>query len=443
MRNKPLKEIAAVLGLSSDKTERVSHFAIDSRLIEAGGLFFALPGEKMDGHDFIEEIARKGAITAVVSRKYVGPDFGLELLRVEDVLEALHLLAKVAFSKRSEQVVGITGSMGKTTTKEFLATLLSARFRVAKTPGNYNTQLTFPLNLLNLEGEYDVLVLEMGMSAKGQIAKLVQIAPPDIAILTRIAPAGIPGLVGGLEAIAEAKAEIFSHPKTHLGILSCQAARFAKALYAGTMKKWIYGWKSDFEDYKMGDLVMEEVDGGVVIGDSPVITLPMEATHLRENFLAAVAGARALGLSWSDIQEKAKELKPFKQRFETIKRDGVTFIQDCYNANPDSVMAALTNLPKAKGKRIAVLGEMAELGEEAAKYHREVGVFASKHLDRVFCIGEEAKHLADAFSNRGKEAAHFNELAKIKEELFALVQPGDVVLVKGANSLKLWQLLEE
>ncbi len=445
MKGTTIKNIANILGIPSDCSKIISHFHIDSRLIEKGGLFFAIKGDKVDGHRFLEQVAAAGGVGAVVQRGYTGASFGLELLRVDRVEKALTILGKAAFAKRKEKVVAITGSMGKTTTKEFLATLLEAKYRVGKTPGNYNTQLTFPLTLLNLDGDYDVLVLEMGMSEKGQIKMLTELAPPDIAIVTRIAPAGIEQHVGGLGAVAQAKSEIFSHPKTQIGIISTQASRFKEVLYGGSIPKKIYGWKGDFEDWRAGDFVMEEKREGVFINDSPPISLSIEGAHLKENFLAAAAAARILGLSWHEIREKARELKPYKRRFEKIEKDGITFIQDCYNANPDSVCAALKNLPKpAQGRQlIGVLGTMPDLGNQSKEYHEKVGLFAQNHLDCVLSIGDGAKILGEAFSNQGKHTEHFLSLDEIREKLFSLIHPGDVVLIKGGNSLNLWKILEK
>lgn len=431
MFSRSLKGCADTLGVRIEIDAPIRKFAIDSRMVEGGDLFFAIKGNQVDGHQFLEQVAKKGAIGAVVSRGYAGSDFGLTLLRVDDVKDALQALAKEAFRGRKERVIAITGSMGKTTTKEFLATLLEARFRVAKTPGNQNTQLTLPLMLLNLEGDYDLLVLEMGMSQKGHIAKLVDIAPPDYAMITRIAPAGMEGFRGGLKAISEAKAEIFSSPKTTLGLVSVQAAQFP-AVMEGCPKK-IYGWKEDFYDARLGDFVMEE---GLYIEDSPRLEVPFEGRHLKENFLGAAAMGRILGLSWHEIQEKAKSLKPFEKRFEKIEREGVTFIQDCYNANPDSVMAAIDNLPRPQegGKVVGVLGKMPDLGDHSEHYHRAVGERATKAFDTFFSIGEEAKWMS--------AQRHYGQLADLKRDLFACIKPGDVVLIKGANSLKLWELLE-
>jgi len=445
MKGKTIQEIAQIIGVSSNCKKKITHFHIDGRLIEKGGLFFAIKGERVDGHQFLEQVAAAGGIGAVVRKGYTGADFGLELLRVNSVEKTLYKLGKIAFSNRKEKVIAITGSMGKTTTKEFLATLLEAKYRVGKTPGNYNTQLTFPLTLMNLDKEYDVLVLEMGMTEKGQIEKLVQLAPPDLAILTRIAPAGIEDFKGGLKAIAEAKGEIFSHPRTKMGIISAQAAQFKSVLYGGAIPKKIYGWKDDFEDFRSGDFVMEETVDGVVINDSPPIVLPIEPKHLLENFLAAAAVARMLGLSWHDIQKQANFLKPFKCRFEKIEKDGITFIQDCYNANPESVCAALENLPRpAEGRQvIGVLGTMPDLGRKTEHYHKKVGTFAQDHLDCVLSIGSGAELLGEAFSDKGKPSEHFLSLDEIRKKLFSLIHPGDVVLIKGANTLNLWEILEK
>lgn len=443
MRGKPFNQIISSLGQHCAVTKFIEHFHIDSRMVEPGGLFFAVKGERFDGHDFLGEVAQKGAVGAVVDQSYVGPDFGLELVKVENVTSALQQLAKEAFKLRREKVVAITGSMGKTTTKEFTAQLLSEKFKVGKTPGNYNTQLTLPLTILNFKEEYDVLVLEMGMGDHGQISKLVDIAPPDIAVVTKIAPAGMEDFRGGLEAISRAKGEIFSHEKTQLGITSAQAASFPAVLYGGRMPKWIYGWKKDLADPRGADFVMEKRGDCVVVNDSPPLPLSFEGDHIKENFLAAVAISRALGLSWNEIGRGAPKCTPYRLRFQKKEIDGVTFICDCYNANPESVKAALDNLPKPASscKVIGVLGMMPDLGEESSRYHQHIGEYASATLDELLSIGKYADQMAHAFSSSGKKAHHFAEMSEIKRELYAKIKPGDVVLIKGANSLNLWELL--
>lgn len=447
---KSLSYIAALLKLPCEQSRPIRTCQIDSREVQKGDLFFAITGKKVDGHQFLQEVAQKGAVGAVVSSAYQGEAYGLPLFRVDDVGASLQYLAKEVFKTRQEKVIAVTGSMGKTTTKEFLATLLSAKYKVGKTKGNQNTQLTFPLQILNLEEPLDWLVLEMAMNKQGEIAKLVQIAPPYLSIVTRIAPAGLERFEGGLEAVAKAKAEIFSHPRTEWGLISAQAAQFSEVLYRGGVPKKLYSWKEPQLDPRSVHFMMEAHAEGVVLLESdgsmsPPMALQFEASHLRENFLAAAAAARMLGLSWEEIRQKAKELTPFPKRFETIKKGGITFIQDCYNANPESMRAAFENLPRpeAGGKVVGVLGSMPDLGERAHYYHQCVGQWARSRFDCLLLVGEDAKEIQAAFCAEGKPGEHFSSLASVKEALERLVKPGDVVLIKGGNGHKLWELLEK
>ncbi len=241
MSHKSLKFLAGLLGLECSSEEVPRSFAFDSRKVEKGALFFALKGERCDGHQFLKEVAESGAIGAAVSMQYSGESFGLELIRTDDVLEALHLLAKKTFELRKGKVVAITGSVGKTTMKEFLATLLEGKFSVFKTRLSENSRITLPIQLLSLEEDHEIYVLEMAMTEPGQIERLAWIAPPDIAMVTAVAPAHVAFFNEGMEGIAKAKAEIFSHPKTEVGLLGPTAARFDELLKGGSCPKVIYG----------------------------------------------------------------------------------------------------------------------------------------------------------------------------------------------------------
>lgn len=422
-----LSQIATLLEVEPPKKDlECLHYCIDSRQVRPGSVFFAIQGEKFDGHSFLPQVFEQGAVAAIVSKPC--PGFEERTLSVQNVTVALQTLASFAAQKRNEKVVAITGSMGKTTTKEFLATLLEAKYRVFKTPGNQNTQLSVPLMLLNLEGEYDLLVIEMGMSAHGHIETLVKLIPPDLSIVTRIAPAGMEGFVGGLEAIAQAKSEIFSSPKTQLGLISRQAATYEAVCEAGALEKQLYA------NYRW-------VEGGIVVEGSPLLPLNFTADHLIENAVGAISAARLLGLSWSEIASKTGELKPFDKRFEVIEKRGVTFVQDCYNANPDSVIAALRNLPKVKGCAFGVLGTMPDLGVASQDYHHQVGLEATKYLDELLCIGEETGEMLKAFATSGKPVSHYSSLSDVQAALESKLTEGDVVLIKGANFLKLWNLM--
>jgi UDP-N-acetylmuramoyl-tripeptide--D-alanyl-D-alanine ligase len=412
--------------------------AIDSRHLKAGEVFFALSGERVDGHSFLFEISQKKAKAAVVSKEYQGPDFGLDLVYVENVLETLQKLAQEIFAERATQVIAVTGSVGKTTTKEFIATLLEEKFRIGKTPGTYNSQATLPLCILNATGEEKLFVMEMGMSLPGEITRLVQIAPPDIAFVGRLALAHAAFFPEGLEGIARAKAEILSHPKTQLAILNSDTRQFQAFQSLGIPQVALFG----DQEYQLvvsekGWRIMEK---GIL---SPEMTLPFEASHLRENFLGATVVARKLGMSWEEIFFQIPKLKLIPRRFERVERDGVVFINDSYNANPTSMRAAFENLPVAQeGRRIGILGEMRELGAFSEISHREIGELALDYFDQLLCFGRESAPLAEAFAKSGRSVQLFEEIAPLKEEMLRVVKPGDVVLIKGSNSKCMWTLLE-
>lgn len=422
----------------------VSGFKQDSRDVKPGDLFFAMKGERVDGHFYLNEIAAKGAIGAVVSKDYNGAEFGLTLIRVENVLESLHLLAKAVHALRKVRVVGVTGSVGKTTTKEFIATLLEGKFRVGKTPGNANSQVGVPLSILNSSGNEEVLVLEMGMSLPHEIEKLVNIAPPEVSIITKIALAHAAFFPDGLEGIAAAKAEILSHPLTRLSVLNHQVAGFS-SVHMRTCLKMTYGLEEEKSNCEY-TLCREGLEYFVKEkGDkTSLFTLPFSATHLCENFIGAAAVARAMGMQWPEIIRQADKLKVFKRRFERVDREGVVFINDSYNANATSMKAALTNLPvpRTGRKRIAVLGAMKELGEHTEKCHLDVAMIALENIDYLLCLGEECAPMVDVFQKAQKPVEYFDELDALKRRVFEIAQEGDVVLLKGSNSKKLWMVLE-
>ncbi|HKZ00520.1 MAG TPA: UDP-N-acetylmuramoyl-tripeptide--D-alanyl-D-alanine ligase [Rhabdochlamydiaceae bacterium] len=446
MKGQSLAKWAKLLKIDEPNDSPVIAVEVDSRKVKRGALFFALKGEKFDGHDYLKEVAEKGAVGAIVSKKFQGEISGFPLLRVDDVVEALHLFAKEEINQHHCKIVGVTGSVGKTTTKEFIAKLLEGKFCVAKTPGNANSQVGFPLSLLNQDAEEEVLVAEMGMSHQGEITKLVDIAPPDVAVITKVALAHSEFFLDGLDGIAAAKAEILAHPKTGFAIINASAAQFECVMNNGSCKKKVYGVgdESDQSDWKL-----RIFPDGLRLEDgksfSPLFSLPFKASHLCENFLAAAAVARHFGLSWEEIIVRAQMLRGYKMRFEVIERNGIVIINDSYNANPTSMRAALSNLPKPeKGcQTIAVIGEMKELGKFSEKSHREIGQFALECVDRLLCYGKGCSPMMEIFSEANRPAEFFHALNDLKERLFQIAKPGDVVLLKGSNGNKLWRIIDE
>ena len=411
-----LRKIANWLGLECDRHLPIVSFAIDSREVEKGSIFFALSGEKVHGHDFLQEVSRKGAFAAVVESDYRGENFGLVLFYVDDVVRALQDVARKALLERKTRVIGITGSIGKTTTKEFLYEVLRTKFRVEKTVGNRNTQRTLPLAILNAKGDEDFLILEMSMTAKGHIRNLVRMAPPEIVIITPIAYSHAYHFQD-LEEIASAKMEIFT-VKTDFAVIHEKSADLRTVQEGCICEHVIYPQPLPFPS-------------------------PFDETHLTENVSAAVLVGSYLGLTNEEMSLAARRLKPYEHRFEKKNIRGITFIDDAYNANSTSMIAALHNLPKPQlGKKtIAVLGSMGELGKFSEECHREVAEVALGRVDMLYCIGEEAKPMVEMFQTGGKPASFFTCYDELKENLHKVAVEGDVVLVKGSNFHKLWQVI--
>lgn len=442
MKGLSLSDISKRLGLKAKGEKKILGYFIDSRETVSQGLFFALPGNRHDGHHFLSEVAQKGAVAAVVSKAYSGPDFGLTLLPVDDVQAALQGLGKSLLEERKLKVAAITGSLGKTTTKDFIWTILSKKFQSAKSPLNRNTQATLPLTLLNLEGNEELLVLEMGMTQKGQIERLSSLAPPDIVLITNVAHVHSEFFPDGLEGIAQAKMEIFSQPKTKIGLIPYDLLRYEKWLQRSSFPKKTFS----FEEKKADFFLQREKGKFIVIEKeetSPSFSLPFEERHFIYNALAAIAFARLWGMSYEEIIPSLSELKTPKMRFEKLEKNGILFINDAYNAAPLSMRMALSHLPqpKAGGKRIAVLGEMRELGSISDDSHREIGRYALGFVDLLFCLGERCAWMCKEFQEGGKKAELFLTHEALAQKLKEEIQMNDVVLLKGSRVMEMEKIL--
>lgn len=444
MRNLPLRQIAAYLGIACENESQILGYQIDSRQLQRGELFFALKGERTDGHRHLAEVKARGGVAAVVSKDYTGPDEGLILLPVAEVLESLQMLARLLMADRKVQIVGITGSVGKTTTKDFTAALLSQKYKVGKPLSSFNTQSTFPLTLLNLQGDEEILVLELGMSYPGDIAKLTEIVAPDIGVLTKVALAHAANFPGGVEEIAHYKADIFAHPRTKIAVFDQAFTQFK-----GELERLADRKKVSFSlEERSADYFLSELEGKFAVDERGVrahrFDLPFRQPHILHNLLAAFCVCRLFKMDWDQIYQGVSTLKMPKMRFECFEQEGVTFVNDAYNANPESMRAALNCFPEPKegGKRIAILGSMKELGSFSEQAHREIGRHAQRYADYLLAFGEEAATLAEAFQEVKKPAEHFVDRQHLVQRLKELMSPGDVVLVKGSRSLQMEQLFE-
>lgn len=416
--------------------------AVDSRILKNGQLFFALPGAKVDGHHFLEEAAQKGAAAAVVQKSYNGLTFGLPLLRVEDPLAALQSLARNVLSHRNLKIVAVTGSLGKTTTKDFIAALLSSKYVVAASPGNSNSQIGLPLTILNhLPDNTEVAVFEMGMTHPHQISQLIEIAPPDVAVITKTALVHACNF-NSIEEIALAKSEILEHPKTSLGIVSRDAAAFDQVIAKGKCSKVSFSTTLPQADYMLYDEYASlKVSAPNETAVLPPLRLP--GKHNVHNLLAAIVVARHFELTWEEIiQGMALLILPDK-RLQIVEKQGILFVNDSYNASAPSIKAALLSLPapKSGGKKIAVIGEMMELGKFSEACHREVGEEALLHVDQMICYGKGCQPISDCWQAANKPVVWAPDFETLSATLWKQAQPGDVVLLKGSRSNGLWNLL--
>ncbi len=410
---KTVHEIAKFFRHHSIRDDAITHVAFDSRKVQKGTLFFALSGEKVNGYQFLEEVAEKGGVAAIVSKDYVGSNFGMELIPVSDVKWALQELARGVFKEKTPLVIGVTGTVGKTTAKEFLATILAEKFRVAKSPGSMNSQVGLPLTILNWKGGDEIFVLEMGMSQKGELSRLVEIAPPQLGVLTKLSLVHS-AFFDDIKEIAEAKCEMFQPKSMEHAFLNQDTEGFEAVRKIKAPKTW----------FKKCDL-----------------RAPFDQLQLLENFAAAVSVARFLGMSDEEIKRGAKKLKPFDHRGEKIEKKGVLFIDDSYNASPVASKAAFIGMPEGK-KRIALFGAMKELGAFEEVSHREVAECAFPVIDQLLCVGKECRPMIEVFERGGKRAELFEEKEEAATRLKEVMEEGDVVLIKGSNSFRLWTVLE-
>jgi UDP-N-acetylmuramoyl-tripeptide--D-alanyl-D-alanine ligase len=420
---------------------RWSGAALDSRRVEGGELFFALPGEVTDGHRFVADALRRGAAAVVVSQAV---DVEGPRIRVADSLEALHALTRAMRLRAPRHLAAVTGSAGKTTTKELLAAMLGQRFLVGRSPGNLNNLYGFPLALLALDEEVDWMVAEMGMSVAGELARISRLGRPDVAVFTNVRPAHLESF-GTVRAIAGAKAELLEGLEPD-GLVVANAddpeVMWIAARHAGPVVT--YGIESPEADVRAVDLGPLDPTGTrftLIAGDGVEqrVELGLHGRYNVENCLAAAAAALALGVSVEEVADAASRSLPGPGRGEVLALSpGGVLVDDSYNSNPSALAQALEAAAALVGERHwVVLGDMLELGEEAASFHREAGRTAvAAGFDPVYGVGELSKAMVGAAARAGAETGWWATAAEAAAGLPA-PRPGDVVLVKGSRGVGL------
>lgn len=461
MNNMSLIQIARacsgqLMSAGSFKEYEVSGVVTDSRSVEKDFLFIAVKGERVDGHDFIDMAFEKGALAAVCEKAPVsahGP-----YILVEDSLIALKEIAKWYRKQLDIKVVGITGSVGKTSTKEFISSVLSQRYQVLKTEGNFNNEIGLPLTVLKIKDSQDVAVLEMGISDFGEMHRLSEIARPDICVITNIGQCHLENL-GSRQGILKAKSEIFDFMNEDGSIcvngdddmlVTIGEVHGIKPVRFGMNKHNDYGsndvYATDIKTLGLfGSACEIHVQGKIIPAE-----IPLPGQHMILNALAAASVASILHLTPEEIAAGIKAVKPVGGRSNIIRHQRWTIIDDCYNANPVSMKAAIDLLTMADTRKVALLGDMFELGSRENALHEEVGIYAvSKNLDVIVCTGKLSFNMykgvvkaCDELQSGKEKPVHlpviqyYETREALLEALPGLVKDEDTILVKASHGMK-------
>ncbi len=452
MKGLTLKHIAEVcggtyVGRAEDASREVSAITTDSRKAEPGGLFAAIKGERADGHDFIPSVFEKGAL-CVISEHELGEAAG-NYIRVESTLDALKAIAAEYLEQLKIPVVGITGSVGKTSTKEMIAAVLAQKYRVLRTAGNFNNELGLPLTIFRLREDDEIAVLEMGISNFGEMHRLAKIAKPDTCVITNIGQCHLEFL-GDRDGVLRAKSEIFDflRPDGHI-VLNGDDDKLATVTEVKGIRPVFFGIGSENDVY--ADRIEKKSLQGIscrIHTDRGSFTtlIPIPGVHMVLNALAGTAVGLHYGLTLRQIRAGIESLQPVSGRFNILHTEKYTIIDDCYNANPVSMKASLGVLQDGPGRKTAILGDMGELGPEEGALHREVGEYAGGlDIDCCICVGPLCGNLAEGIAsvNAQMQVICVENLQQLLPQLPQLVKDGDTVLVKASHFMHFEKVVEK
>ena len=444
MKNLTLEHIAAAChgtyyGSEEKKSQCIEAVTTDSRKVERGCLFVPIVGARADGHKFIDQVMKQGALATLSERPLGEVDF--PYIQVESSLQAVKDLAAYYLEQLQIPVVGITGSVGKTSTKEMIAAVLEQKFQVLKTLGNFNNELGLPLTVFRLREKDEIAVLEMGISDFGEMHRLASIAQPNTCVITNIGTCHLENL-GDRDGVLKAKTEIFGYLKKdgHI-VLNGDDDKLSTVKEYEGIKPVFFGMEAD-KDVYADEITSRGLKGMTcrihIGGESFMADIPMPGIHMVYNALAATAVGRIYGLTLEQIRHGIETLEAISGRFHMIETDRFLIVDDCYNANPMSMKASLDVLKDGAGRRVAILGDMGELGENEVQLHAEVGEHAAQcGIDVCICTGPLSANIA-------KMARKNPELIVIEEpdrdsllsHLSDYVQTGDTILVKASHFMQ-------
>ncbi len=447
--NGPESAYDAFLGTKADSV------VLDSRQVRSGGVFVATVGERVDGHSFVASVFEKGAVLAIVQREPEETEQWGSYLVVADTLAALKQIAEAYRKTLTIPVIGITGSVGKTSTKEFIAGVLSEKYNVLKTQGNYNNEIGVPLTLLRIRPEHEAAVIEMGISDFGEMHRLSKMARPDIAVITNIGQCHLENLKDR-DGVLRAKTEIFDFMPADGKIclngdddkLRTVAAIDGRELrFFGIEKddrKAVYATEVHSKGLWGSNAVLCSASG-----ESYPAEVPLPGAHMVLNATAAACVAELLGLTTAQIREGIKKITAVGGRNHLIRTENYTVIDDCYNANPVSMKAGIDLLCMADTVKAAILGDMFELGENSDAMHAEVGAYAAeKGIDRIVCVGENSRHMYEAARDAAKKSTvvYFKTreelLSTLQTDRNAVLRSGCTVLIKASHGMQFAEVVE-
>lgn len=444
--NLKVTEIAKALGTKSDSENIINRVSIDSRDVDANTLFFAIKGERFDGHDFVKDVAEKGVVAVVCHRPV---ECSVPVIYVKDTKDALLDFASYYRSSiKNLTVIGLTGSVGKTTTKEMVACVMEQKGETLKTEGNFNNEIGVPKTLFRLSDTTKNAVIEMGMDGFGQISVLAKCAKPDCAIITNVGVSHIENL-GSREGILKAKLEMLDGLKKGSSLFLNGDNDMLSTVKNDDYNIVFFGIENKnchilAEEIKEIGLTTEFV---AVKGDiRQKITIPTVGIHNVYDALSAFAVGLEYGISPEDIAKGLENYAPSGMRQRIRESNGITVIEDCYNASPDSQKAGLNSLCKiAKGRKIAVLGDMLELGSYSETAHRTVGEYAAEcSVDMLYTYGDESKYMADSAKKSGLEKVFaFTDKTELTNALLSEIKVGDTLLFKASRGMKLEEVFEK
>ncbi|WP_096516538.1 UDP-N-acetylmuramoyl-tripeptide--D-alanyl-D-alanine ligase [Clostridium perfringens] len=425
--------------LKEADVKEIKAVSTDTRKIEEGTMFIALKGENFNGNNYVLDAFNKGAKIAIVDE--VKCDLNelkedVALIKVQNTGRALMDLAKFYREKLGLKVVGITGSAGKTSTKDLVAAVLSDKYKVFKTKGNFNNEIGLPLMILELDSTYDVAILEMGMRGLGQIKELAEIASPDLGIITNIGISHIE-ILKTRENILKAKMEIATFFDKNNTLVVCGNDDFLGALPEAQYKIVKTGVGENFE-IGAKNIALEELSSKFTVYDGEKeeeFSLDMPGEHNISNLMLGIAIAKELGVSFEEMKRGLKNIEATSMRLELIKKDGFSILNDCYNSSPVAVKSTIDVMKNIEGKRrIAVLGTMRELGHKSEEAHKEIGKYAKENgIEKVLCFGDFSENIKEGY---GEGCTVYENKEELIKDLLNIICEGDIILVKASRSLK-------